>query len=258
MSLRNGTNMKMTGNRVCMFCEAQSCTKEHVWPNWLLQHFTSENARVFGERRGDDLGDWHGKAGLQVRRFCASCNNGWMSTLENATKPLVESFWSDQVSSLAPSECTILAQWTVKTAMVIEGVEPETRWFYLQDERRRLRESQTIPQRTTVEIAKCVSHPHIYTAASEHWAAGDATAVRAHVTTFAFGTLALQVVTIRVPAEIPPHIDVTYDVSEGPWDTILIQIWPPNAESLSWPPKGGLNGDAGLDALTKRLTLPRP
>ena len=70
----------------------------------------------------------------------------------------------------------------------------------------------------------------------------------------AFGSLALQVVTIRTPAAIPANVAVTYDIREGPWDQILVQVWPISQDTRVWPPSHGLAGALGLEALTVRLS----
>jgi hypothetical protein len=68
----------------------------------------------------------------------------------------------------------------------------------------------------------------------------------------AFGSLALQVVTIRPPAAMSADATVTYGVSDGPWDQTLIQIWPTSLDVQVWPLAYGLDGDMGLEALTER------
>jgi hypothetical protein len=78
--------------------------------------------------------------------------------------------------------------------------------------------------------------------------------LRAIATTMAFGFLAFQVVSIRTPPEIPTHVPVSYEVSDGPWEQTLVQIWPTSDRLLTWPPYYGLDGDLGLDTLTERLS----
>lgn len=241
-------------SRSCMFCSGNASTREDVWPTWLRKRFQSDDARVFAERRGASLGSWRpGNTGLRVKRVCALCNNGWMSGLENDAKPLVESILDDRLTCISPGAQSTLAIWSMKTAMVHEGVDSQDTWFYSQDERERLRTARMLPERTAVFIAKCVAQPHIYSAAKNHRTPARDGDIRAHVTTVAFGPVAFQVVTIRVPSVVPANVNVTYDVSAGPWETTLVQMWPVAQQSLAWPPKHGLEGDDGLYALTERL-----
>ncbi len=159
----------MRSKRSCMFCSGKASTKEDVWPNWLRSRFRSEAARIFAEREGVHLGSWRpGNAGLQVKRVCRACNNGWMSRLETEAKPLVESFLDEQRTSIPPPAQSTIAVWAIKTAMVLEAVNPEETWFYLGDERHCLGSERGIPARTSVFVAKCVAQLDIYSAATDH------------------------------------------------------------------------------------------
>ncbi len=70
----------------------------------------------------------------------------------------------------------------------------------------------------------------------------------------AFGSFAFHIVSIKTPETIPENVSITYDVTEGPWDKTLLQIWPIIQESLVWPAGYGLNSELGLVALTERLS----
>lgn len=227
---------------------------KRVWPVWLQKRFRSDAARVFAERQGVPPGSWKSRnAALQVRRVCGDCNNGWMSRLENEAKPLVESILNEQLRTITSSSQSTIAVWAMKTAMILEAVSSEEAWFYVQEDRRRLRSERTMPARTSVSVAKCVAQSDIYSAVKNHWTSTQAGDVRAHVTTVAFGSLAIQVVTIRTPNAIPSNVSVSYDVSDGPWDTTLVEVWPVKQDSPAWPPKHGLQSEVGLEALTDRL-----
>jgi len=138
--------------------------------------------------------------------------------------------------------------------MVLEAVDSNRPWFYSKDERQLMRAACALPQRTSVCIAKCIDEPTVYSAAKDLRTTPGDDGVHAFATTMAFGPLALEVVTIRTPAAIPADIPVTYDVREGPWDQILVQVWPTSQDSRVWPPSHGLAGELGLDALTERLS----
>ena len=100
-----------------------------------------------------------------------------------------------------------------------------------------MRISRSVPHHTSVWIAKCVNHKDIYSAAKNHSTDGG---VPAFSVTMAFGFLAFQVVTVKPPNTIPAHVDVTYEVSDGPWDQILVPVWPVSQPERGWPAKQGL------------------
>ena len=72
--------------RTCIFCRKKASTIEDAWPLWLMNRFpASSTSRMDAERGGHKLGSWlTAKPKLPVKWLCASCNNGWMSRLENA------------------------------------------------------------------------------------------------------------------------------------------------------------------------------
>jgi hypothetical protein len=231
-------------------------TTEDAWPLWLMKRFpSSEKARTYGEIGVRNLGSWPTpKPRLRVKRLCKDCNNGWMSRLENEAKPVLESILDDKLKTIDASAQLTIARWAVKTAMVLETVDSNRPWFYLENERLLMHAAQAIPQRTSVWIAKCIVHPNIYSAAKDHRTSLGDDGVHAFATTLAFGSLALQVVSIKTPAEIPANVAVKYDVSDGPWDQTLIQVWPPSQNPLVWPQQYGLAHELGLEALTERLS----
>jgi hypothetical protein len=216
---------------------------------------SSDKARIYAEIGVRDMVNWStAKPSLPLKRLCKACNNGWMSRLENEVKPVIESILDDKLEAIDALAQLILARWAVKTAMVIEAVDTDRPWFYSETERSFMRDTQTIPQRTSVWIAKCVLHPNIYSAAKDLQTSLDNSGVRAFATTMAFGSFAFQVVSIKTPAEIPATTGVTYDVSDGPWNQTLVQVWPESEKPLVWPPPYGLEGELGLEALTERLS----
>jgi hypothetical protein len=243
--------------RVCLFCTAKVNSKEDAWPLWLVERFPSTGrARMFTERRGGQLSDWAmNKPKLPVKWVCKLCNNGWMSRMESKTKSIMESILDDKVNEMDSSGQSTLGVWAVKTAMVLEALDLDRERFYSAAEREQMRKSQSVPHHTSVWIAKCVSHKHIYSAAKN---LSTTDGVRAFAVTMAFDFLAFQVVTVKKPNGIPTHVDVTYEVSDGPWDEILVPVWPVSKIPRKWPAAKGLNGDVGLNALTERLSPAMP
>ncbi len=195
------------------------------------------------------------KPKLVVNWLCAKCNNGWMSRIESKTKPVLVSILDDKLSVIDFSSQSTLACWAAKTSMVLECLNPNRTWFYSNDERQLMRATLTLPPRTSVWIAKCVDQKNIYSAAKDLRTSLDDNGVHAYATTMAFGSLAFQIVSIKTPETIPENVSITYNVTEGPWDKTLLQVWPIIQESLVWPAGYGLNNELGLAALTERLNL---
>jgi hypothetical protein len=176
-----------------------------------------------------------------------------MSQLESEVKPIVESILDGKLDAIDTSAQSTLAAWAVKTAMVLEALDPNRPWFYSAEERDQMRMARSLPHRTSVWIAKCVNQRDVYSAAKDHRSNSGDDSVRAFSVTMAFGSLAFQVVTVKTPDAIPVNVAVTYDVSDGPWDQTLVQVWPTSDMPRIWPPTYGLDSDRGLVALTERL-----
>jgi hypothetical protein len=238
-----------------MFCRKKASSTEDVWPLWLMRRFpSSDKARTYAEIGARDLGNWRSaKPTLAVKRVCGACNNGWMSRLEEQAKPVLESILDDKLKAVDTLLQAVVARWAVKTVMVLEAVDSSRSCFYSEDERSLMRTTQSIPKRTSVWIAMCVDHRDIYSAAKDLRTSRGDDGIRAFATTMAFGPLAVQVVSIKTPAEIASTVAVTYEVSDGPWDRTLVQVWPSSANPLVWPPEYGLAQELGLEALTERL-----
>jgi hypothetical protein len=243
--------------RTCMFCQEQVSSREDIWPQWLTKRFPlSDASRMEAERGGHKLGTWQTKTPqlLPAKCVCGNCNNGWMSKLENEMKPIVDSILDEQFRALDVSSQAVIAVWAIKTAMALEALYLERGFFYSENERQNMRAVSAIPERTSIWIGKCVNQPNIYSAGKDLRTAPGGKEVKAFVTTMAFGSLALQVVSIRITANLPKEMQVTYDTREGPWDKILLRVWPLIPYSQQWPPSYGLDGDWGLEALTERLS----
>jgi hypothetical protein len=243
--------------RTCMFCQEKASSREDIWPQWLTKRFPLSDASFMeAERGGENLGIWKNKTPklLLARCVCGNCNNGWMSTLENEMKPIVETILDEQLRALDVSSQAVIAVWAMKTAMALEALYPEREFFYSENERQNIRAVSAIPERTSIWIAKCVNQPNIYSAGNFLRTGPGDNEAKAYVTTMAFGSLALQIVSIRTFVNLPSEVQITYDSREGPWDKVLLRVWPIAPQSKQWPPSYGLDGEWGLGVLTNRLS----
>ena len=94
---------------VCGFCDNRDITQEHVWADWLRKVILDSRAQVGTktfraeiERMGKTASFQKDDLEITVGMPCGSCNNGWMSDLENAVRP----FMTDMVRR---GETTVLS-----------------------------------------------------------------------------------------------------------------------------------------------------
>jgi len=247
--------------RRCIFCQERASTKEDVWPQWLTKRFPlSDISYMDAELGGRNLSNWRNKSTklLQVGCVCEKCNNGWMSRTESKVKPVIESILDNRIKVVNVTSQAHIAVWAIKTAMTLEALNYHREWFYTNDQRRVLRIVSAIPEGTSIWIAKCVNQANIYSTAKDLWTAPGHDEAHAYVTTMAFGSLALQVMSLRPHMNLLTGTPITYHVSEGPWNQVLMQVWPLMSNSQQWPLNQGLSGDWGLEVLANRFNSVKP
>jgi hypothetical protein len=107
--------------RQCIFCgSASDLTREHVLPDWLTEigldiepsiHHAGPLNRVPRQ--------WSAKPfRTTVKMVCATCNNGWLSRLEGAAKPVIAPLIRGEPRRLPVDDQALIAAWTCKTALV--------------------------------------------------------------------------------------------------------------------------------------------
>lgn len=117
----------------CIFCGDDSSTlsAEHVFPDWMTGFYSD---RVAGPLRGTiEFGHSSGEnrsfRGIpfqqKVKTVCRSCNNGWMSELENDMQPYLSKMLVGQTTRLRSNAQRNLAFWCAKTAFVMQYINPE-------------------------------------------------------------------------------------------------------------------------------------
>lgn len=149
---------------VCRFCGKRgSRSKEHAWPEWLLtatglaDQLTRETHLAFVgsvvDQRVQSL------QSMRDGRVCATCNNEWMSRLEVASKPIIQSLIASPqlLNAITGDDASALSLWAFKTAIVRNAV---TNYRKIVPERHyhHLFLHQSLPDGVWVDAALCPSH----------------------------------------------------------------------------------------------------
>ena len=147
---------KKQERKTCIFCGGFNLSKEHVWPNWTRKVLTDNPSPAHHE--------WHNtfsskgtvvkESGMRTRQgstftkklrvVCKTCNNGWMSRLENDTKPILLTLIQGEPTLLDREQQTLLAQWIVLKVMITEWNRP-LEAFIPKVDRRAFMDNLTIP-----------------------------------------------------------------------------------------------------------------
>lgn len=123
----------------CIFCGRTGLSKEHVLPDWLQTLFPRSPTDTHTVGSFDWVGipghvapiqsskRRQGQAGRRkVRVVCeTNCNNGWLSRLETATKPLLLDLVQGYSRTLTVDDQKCLATWIAKTTMVAEFIRKD-------------------------------------------------------------------------------------------------------------------------------------
>jgi hypothetical protein len=240
----------------CLFCDNPAGSWEHLWAAWIHERKDFGPLKVTIGNSPQEIRD---DPEQRIDTVCAKCNNGWMSAIENKNKPVIACMFEDLTIPLDCQQQTLLSNWAVKTAMVLDSMkntESNPR-FYLKFDYVTFRERRIIPNRVCVWIGRySVSGLGAYgtdvaIAFPDQAKIGIGTA-----TTIVTGHLAVQVFAMRLK---PEHSQNKLEIQPkaGDWDNMLVPIWPIARESVTWPPKVTFttSGERSLAALMDRWRI---
>jgi len=245
--------------RKCVFCGTGKVTLEHIWPVWI--------GKVLDEKYG--IQKWQKIFPYKtfetksldscVKRICRVCNNGWMSDLEDETKPiLVPMMLADSPAiELTPAAQQTLATWALKTMLMAAFLSPDARtfpppWIYSRFYRERRPPDYNaviwtaayqghLPQLTATVGTVDARKNYRYTA--------DGIVVPEKTTSkAALGTLRILFTVFQV------FVYGGYGVPMGHRSDgkVLHRIWPKQDISLVWPANRVALDDAGIEYLQSR------
>jgi len=244
----------------CGFCgQRGKIDNEHVWADWISRALAPMKMRIeFG--RNEKVRIWIGVAiNMTVLAFCQSCNSGWMSELEAATKPTLSPMLKGVPKVLGTTDERLLATWVMKTAMVAEYFNADRKYFTPQ-ERYGVMKTLTPPPSVRIWLAHYIGKQKAHNV-SDHLRfprASDGALVPAFCSTLTAGQFAFQVFSYRW-ALAESH---TFNVRAAPWYTMgrwetttLLPLWPVVRDvALIWPPRHAIT-DWSLPVLCKRFVV---
>jgi hypothetical protein len=113
-------------------------TKQHVWPDWLksvIPRVGNKHSRLttrvtFDQQKVTIVPKLHEHNGAigshKLRIVCASCNNGWMSQIEQQSKSLLTDLIKGIDIVLDKENQQLLCDWIMMTTMVAEFTDHYT------------------------------------------------------------------------------------------------------------------------------------
>jgi len=243
--------------RRCVFCGSTSnLTREHVLPDWLTNvsldlapslHRAAPLNRVPRQWSSTPFK-------TTVKLVCASCNNGWLSSLERSARPVLTPLIRGDPHRLPAGAQALIAKWTCKTTLVSllvtsaqdrggDGVPP-TEYTTLYEQRECM---EPLP------FSQYWIGSHHGDRASSIWVTPFVVEVigadtsrdipSGYAMTLALGNLLVQGVRFTDPA-----LQVELATRGG-----FLGIWP-SADTFPWP-TAGVADDATLDQMNRAKTL---
>jgi hypothetical protein len=139
--------------QACIFCDNNAGSREHLWPQWVLDR---KNFGPFRLKRAGAPEVILNNTELTVKSVCGKCNNGWMSTLEGETKPILEQMFDDKPISLDVNKQQLIATWVAKMAFLFDSTKGRNaeNVFYEKAEGVAFAEYRQIPQFTSIWIGR--------------------------------------------------------------------------------------------------------
>jgi hypothetical protein len=232
-------------SRACLFCGARPTTLEHVYPAWLRDALPSGG--LFRTTDAVNQPMWEQTTfDVTTRVACGTCNNGWMSDLESAVKPLLtNAIVYGEAVSLSVADQRRIALWAIKTAFVLEAyrkgktVDHVPEWHFRGMPRTRASTENADPP-SGISVVIFGRQLEIAPEGIEHFTVSRSVGIArrdppndsvGYVATFAVGYVGFQIFGVDVQAGGLPNIWY------GPWVTErTITLWPPLGHPVRWPP----------------------
>ncbi len=241
----------------CAFCANKPDSKEHAWPQWLIDELYTGTQRISGVVEGERARIDVTQKAIKIKCVCENCNTVWMKRLEESAQPLITPMFTGNNRNLNIPQQWTITRWAVKTAMVFEYVSHQRTLFYTNDERQQFKNLEAIPTFSHAWLARYIKGPRGFTIATVgvdgYPASPNSALVAPYFTTFVFGQLVIQVVTVR-----PYHGETRRAVihpKPGPWHLNSLRIWP-TQKSVAWPPVDPINGENDLFDFHRRWNNP--
>jgi hypothetical protein len=257
-----GSMLKTQGR--CIFCRGIGLSKEHIWADWLkryipkdMTNYSSLSATVHEtyaefrhKKHGGDL------RSRTLRVVCKSCNNGWMSQLQQRTKPYLLPLTSGDVTAFDARAQEILSAWVATFVMVAEHFD-RYKVVSSQKERRFLCKNQKAPANWKIWIGDFekknwkghLARFCVPISSKEHRIKRmDNGLPRPNTQTVSFvvGRLYVHVASSATDIFENWHLDRC---------DLLVQIWPVRRNIVAWPPTTMTDRDVdGIAAAFHRLS----
>jgi hypothetical protein len=246
----------------CAFCPRRADSDEDVFSKWMLRMLPrKEQFRAIERVVATDtyLTHFQKRPYVKARAVCSSCNNNWMSVLENNyAKPAMEPLLFGNVRRVIPYEVTLaIAIYAFKTLVIAVHKDLKLPAFFTVAERVAFRRHFIIPSGVQIWMAKREIPAGKY---RYHWesAYGNSQPKAScsyinHMCTWNFQNVILQILASKWQNKLRRNrVPIPFIEQQGYWSDRAIPVWPSNEVDIQWPPPVEI-GDNAIKGFAERL-----
>ncbi|HTS38766.1 MAG TPA: hypothetical protein VMH04_24040 [Candidatus Solibacter sp.] len=239
----------------CAFCpNTANLTGEHIWSRWIGD-LIDINKFLITQKLPDGRVFKYPKKKLNIKAkvVCGDCNSGWMSDLENNTKPFLQDmilFRKETV--LMPSQIALLSAVSFKNAVVADHMQDNSPRFFPFITRQRFGRTLRVPNGVQMWTAALGINRGIFRSGDLKTKPGFSGGFEINIFNYAVGYFAVQVNSSRWKRKThrrntaPPRL--TQNIH---WNAASVPFWPPENSPFRWPPLK-LLGDDTIDEFCDR------
>jgi hypothetical protein len=246
----------------CAFCpHFAKLTAEHITSKWMGQIFPTRKKFKATDHLGA-IREWASKGlDLKARVVCATCNNGWMSDIENKhAKPVMAPLMRGEVSAtFGQNEARSLAIFAFKTAVVLDhdqAIMQHQEPFFSRRQRYAFRERLIIPETVRMWLTPYVPSKtrrrlDIRVTHSTHDLL-PSYPMQIYSCSCGIGALAFQVIAYK------QMFSVDFRPRSPDFDHLAIPFWPLLLPGYTWPGYRCLQSAEQFHAFARRWIDPEP
>lgn len=226
----------------CIFCPTTTAkrTGEHIWSDWINKELTTTGFTLAGASADGKPRTWRdSKLRVKANVVCERCNNGWMSQLEQRSKPILSGMIRDGSRvTLQPADLAVIACVAYKNAIVASEVGGGGFFSFRERARHLFAKKLTIPGGVQMWLAR-LPHQGFGLCSSDiiNTAPDYSNPFDLNVFNYAAGHLLIQVLAFawRDRAKRRHGRPAVLTQNKGR-NSYSIQFWPIDGAALLWPP----------------------
>jgi hypothetical protein len=227
--------------RECAFCPASAnITLEHLWSEWIGKALKAYDITNRRKTESGEVISWRTQGmNAAAKAVCETCNGGWMSELENASKPILEDMIVRcKPVTLSPRDIATIAAVTFKNMVVADYMKSSDRPpFFTRQERWLFRESLTLPNGLQMWFGSTPDSCHgIFKSYTLQMTLNIPYRNEINIFTYGVGHFLSQSTCFKWKKKsrhkyVPPG-----NLTQGfEWNKVLVPFWPSDGSSINWP-----------------------